>query len=263
MIEGQPDWNPADYKRHAGFVSELGEPVVRWLAPRPGERILDLGCGDGALSARIADLGCELVAVDANPAFVAAARERGLDARLMDARELAFERPFDAVFSNAVLHWVPAAERVIDGVWRSLVPGGRFVGELGGGGNCRSVVEALRGAFERRGFVWREINPWYFPSTEGYAALLAQRGFQVEAIELIPRPTPLPGDITRWLETFASGLAAGFSADERTALFAEIRTRLLPGLRDQQGTWTLDYVRLRFRAIKPEVDRAASDPTTA
>lgn len=250
MIKGQPDWNPRGYREHAGFVSELGEPVVQWLAPRPGERILDLGCGDGALSARIAALGCELVAIDANPAFVAAARSHGLDARVMDARELAFEGQFDAVFSNAVLHWIPEAERVVEGVGRALVPGGRFVAELGGSGNCRSIVEALQGAMQEYGLDWEAIDPWYFPSPEAYTSVLEGGGFRVEEMALIPRPTPLPGDIAQWLQTFATGVAAYLPPEQRPELFADVRAALRERLCGGDGVWTVDYVRLRFRAVK-------------
>jgi len=263
MIKGQPDWNPEGYREHAGFVAELGEPVVQWLAPRAGERILDLGCGDGALSARLAATGCELVATDANPAFVTAARRtHGLDARVMDARALTFEGRFDAVFSNAVLHWIPAAERVIEGVARALVPGGRFVGELGGCGNCGSIVDALRVAVEGYGLDWKAIDPWYFPTPEAYAALLEQGGFRVEEMASIPRPTALPGDISDWLQTFATGIAAYLPAGQRAALFADVREALRDSLCDRQGRWTVDYVRLRFRAFKTGSCRPSGRPST-
>lgn len=144
-------WDPERYARNARFVSHLGEPVVALLAPRPGERILDIGCGDGALTAKLAEAGCRVVGVDASAEQVAAARARGLDARVMNAAELDFEAEFDAVFSNACLHWIKAADAVVAGVRRALKPGGRFVAEFGGGSNVGRIVLALERALERRG----------------------------------------------------------------------------------------------------------------
>ena len=134
-------WNPDQYARNAGFVPALGLPVVELLDPQPGERILDLGCGDGVLTEKLASLGCQVVGVDSSAAQVAAAQARGLDARVVDAHELPFEAEFDAVFSNAALHWMRQPEAVIAGVWRALEPGGRFVGELGGAGNIAPVLD--------------------------------------------------------------------------------------------------------------------------
>src|SRR4029450_12123318 len=125
-------WDPELYERHARFVSALGQPVVELLAPRAGERILDLGCGDGALTEKLVALGCEVVAVDGSAEQVEGARRRGLDARVGDGQALAFENEFDAVFSNAALHWMKRADAVIDGVWRALRAGGGLGGEGGG-----------------------------------------------------------------------------------------------------------------------------------
>src|SRR2546425_9581809 len=134
-------WDPEGYARHARFVADLGMPVVELLAPRAGERILDLGCGDGALTERLVAMGCRVVGVDGSAEQVAAAQARGLDAQVMDGEHLAFAAEFDAVFSNAAMHWMKRADDVIVGVWRALVPGGRFVAELGGHG-CVATVEA-------------------------------------------------------------------------------------------------------------------------
>ena len=144
-------WNARQYADNARFVTDLGMPVVELLAPRPGERILDLGCGDGPLTAKLAALGCSVVGVDGSPAMVAAARALGLDARVMDGQALSFDGEFDAVFSNAALHWMKRGEAVIEGVWRALKPGGRFVGEFGGRDNVGAIVAALNAASARRG----------------------------------------------------------------------------------------------------------------
>ena len=244
-------WDPERYARNARFVSELGAPVVELLAPRPGERILDLGCGDGVLTAQLVALGCTVVGVDGSAQQIAAARALGLDVRVADGEELAFAAEFDAVFSNAALHWMKRADRVIDGAWRALRPGGRFVAEFGGAGCVATIVAALGAALERRGHDARGANPWFFPTAEDYGARLVARGFHVASIALIPRPTPLPGDVTGWLETFAESFTALLPAEERPAFLAEVRDALRPALCDADGRWTADYVRLRFAAHKP------------
>ena len=244
-------WDPETYARNARFVSDLGFPLVEMLDPRPGERVLDLGCGDGALTEKLAALGCEVVGVDASPEQVAAARARGLDARVMDGQALAFEAEFDAVFSNAALHWMGRAEAVIDGMWRALRPGGRLAAELGGRGNVAQIRSALGAALRRRGVDARAADPWYFPTAEAYRALLEARGFEVRSAELFERPTPLPGDILDWLATFAGAFITVVSPAEQPAFLHEIREVLSPSLRDRAGVWTVDYVRLRVSARRP------------
>jgi trans-aconitate methyltransferase len=242
-------WDPNTYATTARFVAELGEPVVELLAPSPGERILDLGCGDGALTEKLAALGCAVVGVDASPEQIAAARARGLDARVMDGQSLAFEGEFHAVFSNAALHWMKEPDAVIAGVRRALKPGGRFVGEMGGAGNIARIVEALTAALARRGLA--PDLPWYFPSAEEYRAELEAGGLQVAEIALFPRPTPLPGDISGWLQTFAGASLARLPESERETFIAELRAALRPHLQQPDGSWIADYVRLRFAAVKP------------
>ena len=244
-------WDPERYARNARFVSDLGAPVVELLAPRPGERILDLGCGDGALTEKLVDLGCRVVGVDASAPQIAAARARGLDARVASGEGLDFDDEFDAVFSNAALHWMKRADLVIDGAWRALAPGGRFVAECGGDGCVATIVAALSAALERRGRDARAANPWYFPTVADYRARLEARGFVVTSIALIPRPTPLPGDVTGWLETFAESFSSVLPEGERAAFLAEVQDALRPDLCDDEGRWTADYVRLRFAATKP------------
>jgi SAM-dependent methyltransferase len=246
-------WDPGTYAKNARFVSDLGSPVLELLAPRPGERILDLGCGDGALTRKIADLGCQVVAVDSSAPQVEGARKLGLEAYVINAEELPYREEFDAVFSNAVLHWVQRTDVMLQGVYRSLRPGGRFVAECGGSGCVDKIRTALVQALNRRGIDGESRVPWYFPAPEDYSARLERAGFHVNSIALIPRPTPLPGDILGFLETFGHSFLAGLSDHERDDYLKEVRADLQPKLVNADGVWVADYVRLRFSATKPKL----------
>jgi trans-aconitate methyltransferase len=245
------DWDPERYARNAAFVAELGRPVVGLLAPRAGERVLDVGCGDGRLTEVLVEAGCTVVGVDSSPEQVAAARARGLDARVMDGERLAFDEAFDAVFTNAALHWMREPARVLQGVWRALRGGGRFVGEFGARGNVATVSAAVAQALSRRGLRFADLDPWYYPTADEYRRDLQRAGFAVESVETFARPTALPGDITGWLETFARAFLAPLAASERPRFCREVGETLAPALRREDGTWVVDYVRLRFHATKP------------
>ncbi|MET4806507.1 methyltransferase domain-containing protein [Limibacillus sp. MBR-115] len=241
-------WDPARYIRNAGFVAKLGEPLIELLVPKAGERVLDLGCGDGALTEKLVECGLDVVAVDASTDQIAAAKARGLDARVVNGQELAFQSEFDAVFTNAALHWMLDPDAVLDGVARALKPGGRFVGEMGGGDNVKTIKDALVAALDRRNFDGESANPWYFPQPQEYLDKLQSHGFKVSYIELIPRPTPLPGDLSAWLETFGENFIRLLPDAEQPAYIAEVVEALRPQLCDADGNWTADYVRLRFKA---------------
>jgi len=223
-------------------------PIVELLAPQAGERILDLGCGDGALTIKLVELGCTVVGVDSSAAMINAAKSLGLDARVVAGESLQFANEFDAVFSNTALHWMKNPEGVIAGVWRALKPGGRFVGEFGGYGNVAAIVTALESALSARGMV--VTSPWFFPRPKAYSELLEASGFKVLTMELIPRPTLLPGDVGGWLETFAQPYTAALPASDRQRLIAEVVEALRSVLCDANGNWRADYVRLRFSARK-------------
>ena len=229
-------------------MAELGAPLLALLAPRTGERILDLGCGDGALSQRIAETGAIVVAVDTAPDMVAAAKARGLDAHVVDGEALTFDREFDAVFSNAALHWMRRPDAVIAGMACALKPGGRLVAEFGGGDNVATVKAALIDGLDRRGLDGTSFDPWYFPDDAEYRARLEARGFTVDDIALIPRPTPLPGPIGDWLDTFCESFLFALPEGDRGAFKAEVVEALRPRLCDESGRWSVDYVRLRVAA---------------
>ncbi len=243
------NWQARRYSATADFVSSLATPVLELLSPQPGERILDLGCGDGVLSEKIVAAGAEVVAVDAAPDMVAAARARGLDARLMPGQDLTFEREFDAVFSNAALHWMHPPDSVLAGVGRALKPGGRFVGEMGGHNNTAAILVALAAVLARRGLDAHRLSPWYFPSAAAYRKKLEGAGFSVTDIGIFPRPTVLASGIAAWLDNFAEDFLGALPEPDRRAARAEVADLLRPVLVDETGTWIADYVRLRFRAV--------------
>jgi len=250
----QQDWDPSRYAENARFVSELGQPVLELLNPKPGERVLDLGCGDGALTEKLLAAGAEVVAIDASDDMVAAARRRGLDARVADAYHLSFSSEFDAAFSNAALHWMKRdPDAVIRGVCHALKPGGRFAAEMGGFGNVAAITVGLCATLEQfeienpAGFI-----PWYFPTAQEYRQRLQPAGFMVDSIELFPRPTPLPTGMRAWLETFANPFTKALPEEKRHKFLDAAVEKLRPALCDTRGLWTADYVRLRFLAKKPQ-----------
>ncbi len=248
VAPAEQSWSAAGYDRNARFVSELGAEILAWLAPREGERILDLGCGDGALTLKIAEAGASVTGVDTSEELLRAAREAGIDARVMDGCALTFQSEFDAVFSNAALHWMTEPEKVLAGVARALKPGGRFVAEFGGHGNVAAIITALRSAAWAFGGDARLAHPWYFPTPQAYESLLGLAGFTCERIELKPRPTPLPTGIEGWLFTFRKSFFDQFEEPVRTRVLAHAVELLRPSLCDGSGGWTADYVRLRVAA---------------
>ena len=244
-------WDPARYARTARFVSDYGEALLELLAPEAHEHILDLGCGDGPLTQKIAGRAKRVVGLDASLPQVEAARARGLDAHHGDGHGLDFDEEFHAVFSNAALHWMLEPDQVIEGVWRALRPGGRFVAEMGGADNVEQILSALLVALERRGLDGRAAIPWYFPRPEAYRAKLEARGFAVVSMDHYERPTKLPGHLADWLETFAESFLSQVPEDQRHELRVEVSRSLEGALLDDQGVWWADYVRLRFHAVKP------------
>jgi trans-aconitate methyltransferase len=250
--ESAQEWNPDRYARNAHFVSALGQPVLDLLRPQSGEHILDLGCGDGALTEKIAATGATVLGVDASADMIAAARRRSLEAQVMDGARLSFVELFDAVFSNAALHWMKTdPDAVIVGVCRALRPGGRFVAEMGGHGCVAAITVAMLAVLQRRGVDSRGTIPWYFPTVDDYSERLERGGLVVDYIELIPRPTPLPTAMAGWMETFSAPVFQHLPVEQREAARREAIELLRPVLCDEQGRWTADYIRLRFAAHRP------------
>jgi SAM-dependent methyltransferase len=238
-------WDAADYARVGGFVPALGAAALDLLDPRPGESILDVGCGDGTLTLRIKERGAEVVGIDNSLSMVAAAKAKGLDARLMDAADLRFSEAFDAAFSNATLHWVLDKERAARAIWFALKPGGRFVGEMGGSGNLSALRRHLDEELVDRGFGPPTYAANWYPTPEEFSAVYEAAGFRGIETELLQRPTELEHGVEGWVLVFRAGWLdrAGVPADERPAIAAAVARR--------HGSKLADYVRLRFTMRKP------------
>ena len=238
-------WNAADYASVGGFVAKLGTAALELLDPQPGERILDVGCGDGALSLKIIDRGAEVIGVDNSPELVDAARTVGVYAELMDAADMTYEAAFDAAFSNAALHWMLDKERVAGSIHAALRVGGRFAGEMGGDGNLNSLREALDAELIIRGYVPPiESSNWY-PSVEEFTAVYETVGFTQIDARLIERPTELDHGIAAWVTTFRKGWLdrAGVPEAERAEIGDAVAATFDSNI--------ADYVRLRFIMRKP------------
>lgn len=244
-------WDADQYHTNARFVAHLASDALDLLAVQPGERVLDIGCGDGYLSERLCRAGAELVGFDYSPELVAAARARGLDVRLGNAERLYFHREFDAVFSNAALEWMRLADRVALGAFEALKPGGRFVGEFAGAHNIASIRLAVNKALVRRGINPEDVDPWYLPTAGEYQHVLENAGFQLSYISWYERPIVIDYPLGEWLETFASPYLTVLPVKGRPSFIAEITEELAATLQRPDGRWTVDYTLLRFRAVKP------------
>jgi len=253
MSTSQPSrnqtWTSDTYDTHARFVSDMAGAVVDLLSPKAGENILDLGCGDGVLTAQLANIGANVIGVDMSDDLLKSAREKGLSVKKMDGEALTFESQFDAVFSNAALHWMTNPQKVLAGVSRALKPQGRFVAEFGGHGNVAAIVTAMRAVAALRNGDETLAGPWFFPSPPVYQKMLEDNGFKVEKIGLFPRPTPLKTGMKEWLKLFRKPFFDQFS-DEKDSVLSQVETLLKPVLQDANGDWTADYVRIRFKATK-------------
>jgi SAM-dependent methyltransferase len=247
-------WDAALYDEKHSFVWKRGAALIELLAPRAGERVLDLGCGTGHLTAQIAEAGAEVIGIDSSPEMIEEAKRQypGIPVGVADARDFRFDEAFDAVFSNAVLHWVKPPEQAVACVRRALKPGGRFVAEFGGRGNVAAIVAALQSASRSIGLGDWE-HPWYYPGIGEYAALLEREGLEVTHAFLFDRPTPLEGEdgLRRWAEMFAGSLVGRVAPDDRERFSLAFEEAARPSLY-RDGTWFADYRRLRVVACRED-----------
>lgn len=248
MTDDEFGWDPSLYDDSHSFVPEYGTDLIDRLDPQDGERILDLGCGTGQLTAEIADRGANVVGLDNSPAMIERARENhpGITFVEADARTATFAEPFDGVLSNAALHWIPDAAAPVRTVRGALRPGGRFVAELGGTGDVQTLVRAIVAAADDAGYDVREHDPWYFPSVGEYATLLEDHDLEVTYATLFDRPTRLEGEegLRDWLSMFAGSFLEPIPEREREAVIRGVEDRLRPELYEN-GEWVADYRRLR------------------
>jgi trans-aconitate methyltransferase len=249
-------WSPEHYQRGFSFVWRHGEELISLLAPQPGERILDLGCGTGQLTAEIAKSGAQAVGIDSSPEMVQQARSNYplLRFELAEATRFRSAEPFDAVFSNAALHWINDAGGATSTIAQALKPGGRFVAEFGGKGNVRSLVHALAVLHDEvtGGDPRASGNPWYFPSLAEYATRLAASGLEVTYGILFDRPTVLEGGaggLRDWVEMFLKGALQTMAVDDRLHFIERLEQQLAPVL-FRDGRWVMDYRRLRVIALR-------------
>ncbi|CCQ55941.1 class I SAM-dependent methyltransferase [Crocosphaera watsonii] len=243
-------WNPQQYQENASFVAELGSSVLNLLNPQPNESILDLGCGEGTLTEKIASVTKDVMGIDASPSMVQATLEKGLNAVVMSAESMTYKNTFDAVFSNAALHWMRDYDSVIKGVFTSLKPKGRFVGEFGGHGNIATLIEAMETVVSQNKNMGQFTNPWFFPKADEYKSYLENNGFCVIDMSLIPRPTPLKAGVKEWLKIFANHIVSGMPTEMEKIFLSQTEQLLKPILYTEKDGWVADYVRLRFHAVK-------------
>lgn len=248
-VSGQV-WSARGYESNARFVADYGADLLSapWFEPQTGQRVLDLGCGDGALTAKIAAAGADVLGFDASADLLDAARERGLSVRQGDGMSLPFEAEFDAVFTNAAIHWMPDQAAVVAGVHRALRPGGTFVGEFGGFGNVAAITTALCAVAKALGGDAGLAHENTYPTVRHWTHLLEAGGFEPESVVTFYRQTPLPTGIRGWLQTFREPFFRQF--DEPEAARDMAVAALEPSLLDERGTWHADYVRLRFKAVR-------------
>lgn len=246
-------WNPLLYEQNHAFVWQYGAELIQLLAPQTNDRILDLGCGTGQLTAQIAALGAEVIGLDVSPEMVEQARANypGLAFTVGDARNFQVEQPVDAVFSNATLHWVLEPNAAIACIYEALKPGGRLVAEFGGRGNVQTIATALTRALQQIDAA--DLHLWYFPSVSDYTTRLEQQDFEVVYAVLYDRPTVLAGEagLENWLQMFAGAALAALTAEQQRQVLDSVQAQLRPSCwSESEGHWLADYRRIRVMAYR-------------
>jgi trans-aconitate methyltransferase len=247
-------WDSDLYDDKINFVSQLGKGVVDLLDPQKGEQILDLGCGTGDLTKEIANFGSIPLGIDLSESMIETAQKKFplIQFSVENAINYRTQQKFDAVFSNAALHWMKQAPEVVESIWLALRPGGRFVAEFGGKGNVATIIQGIASVLSKKGISAAERNPWYYPSIAEYSTLLEKQGFRVTYAMHFDRPTPLndgENGLKHWLDMFSDDFFYGFSSSEKSAIYEEIMVDLQTELY-KDGTWFADYKRIRIMAIK-------------
>ena len=251
-ISSTQTWIPERYASNASYVGSFADSTLPILAAQRGEKILDLGCGDGRVTERLIDAGASVIGIDPAPDMVEAARRLGVDARVQSVYDLEFDREFDAVFTNSVLHWVLEPHRAAARVFAALKPGGRFVGEFGGFGCCAGTVVAATAVLKRRGIDIASVNPWYYPTANEYRGVLESARFVVNHAELAPLPIALgAGGMAAFIDTFCENFFRPLKPEDKSGAQAELTELVRPALCDHAGNWTMDFVRIRFAAHRP------------
>ncbi len=247
-------WNTDLYQQQHHFVSDFGADVLQWLAPQQHERIVDIGCGTGELTAQIHATGAEVMGLDSSADMINTAQVRFPELSFLqqDASRLNFNETFDAVFSNATFHWIENQEALLGGIYNALKPGGRLVAEFGGKGNVATIVKAIEHAATALNLEHQLItNFWFFPSIGHYATLLEAAGFEVKHLWHFDRPTPLVGEegMYLWISQFASHAFRHLSPEDGERV-KQLSVELLKPELYCEGQWIADYKRIRIKAIK-------------
>lgn len=250
----QNHWNTVLYQKNHQFVWQQSQSIIELLQPQRGEHLLDLGCGTGQLTDKIAKTGVKVWGLDSSQEMIAQARHNypALWFELADARSFQVHTPLDGIFSNAVLHWIREADAVINCIYKALRPGGRFVAEFGGRGNVKTIIDAIITNLEVLGYPYLCEHPWYFPSIAEYTSCLERQGFAVRYATLFSRPTPLSGGergMGNWLQMFANGWLSQLPFNGQMQLIEKVCEQLRAELYEN-GIWNADYQRLQIVAYK-------------
>ncbi|MDJ0511687.1 MAG: class I SAM-dependent methyltransferase [Crocosphaera sp.] len=249
------EWDAELYESKHSFVSNLAVDLLELLNPQIGEKILDLGCGTGHLTYKITTRGAKVVGIDNAPTMIEEAHRCYPDIKFLvrDGVNIELKETFDAVFSNAALHWIKEPKKVIHNIWRVLKPGGRFVTEFGGKGNIETIISGIYEALDAAGYSSnKQLNPWYFPTVGEYATLLESEGFLLTFASLLERPTKLENGesgLRNWIKMFATCFFEGIPEKKQNIIIDDIENKLRPNLY-KKGKWIADYKRIRIMAFK-------------